>query len=143
MRIGEFAQSVGLTTATVRYYERRGLLDQAERASNNYRNYTPMDMRRIEYVLRARQLGLTLQEIRNLLRQSDAHHDGCRDVWQLLERKLRGMEETIVWMQQQSDRLRAHLQNCAEVTDCDPEPGMGCRLIASFEPGPDWQVPND
>ena len=72
MRIGEFAQSVGLTTATVRYYERRGLLDQAERASNNYRNYTPMDMRRIEYVLRARQLGLTLQEIRNLLRQSDS-----------------------------------------------------------------------
>lgn len=64
--IGVLARSAEVSVETVRYYERRGLLDQPERGAG-YRQYSDDDVRRLQFVRRAKGLGFTLAEIRELL----------------------------------------------------------------------------
>lgn len=67
LRIAEVADRVGISTATVRYYERIGVLPAAERADNGYRMYDDRIVERLEFVARAKQLGCTLEEITDLV----------------------------------------------------------------------------
>lgn len=67
MKIGELANRVGVNIQTVRYYERRGLLPEPERTESGYREYDEHDIHRMEFILRAKDLGFTLTEIRELM----------------------------------------------------------------------------
>lgn len=74
MKIGELAQRAGVGIDTVRYYEREGLLPKAPRLASGYRVYDQNDIRRLRFVRRAKALGFTLPEIRELLALS-SHRD--------------------------------------------------------------------
>ena len=66
--IGRLAEAAGVHVETVRYYERRGLLEQPARpAGASYREYSPDDVWRLQLIGRATLLGFTLAEIRDLL----------------------------------------------------------------------------
>jgi DNA-binding transcriptional MerR regulator len=65
--IGVLARSAGVSVETIRYYERRGLLDQPASEGFGYRQYSEDDVRRLRFVRRAKSLGFTLKEIRELL----------------------------------------------------------------------------
>jgi MerR family copper efflux transcriptional regulator len=67
MRIGELAQRAGVGIDTVRYYEREGLLRPPPRAASGYRSYAAVDVQRLRFVRRAKQLGFTLPQVRELL----------------------------------------------------------------------------
>jgi MerR family mercuric resistance operon transcriptional regulator len=67
LKIGELAQLTGLSIKTIRYYERRGLLEQPPRTEGGYRLYGPEEIARLRFVQRAKLLGLTLEEIRELV----------------------------------------------------------------------------
>lgn len=66
LRIAEVAERAGITTATIRYYERIGVLPPAPRAGNGYRNYDEQIVERLAFVNRAKQLGCSLDEITDL-----------------------------------------------------------------------------
>lgn len=68
MRIGELARQAGVTPKAVRFYERAGLLPPAARAPNGYRVYTAADLARLRFIVRMRRLGLTVADLRDLLR---------------------------------------------------------------------------
>jgi MerR family transcriptional regulator, copper efflux regulator len=67
MRIGELARLVGISTSALRYSERAGLVGAAARTEAGYRTYGPDTAGRVEFLLRAKALGLSLQEVRKLL----------------------------------------------------------------------------
>ena len=67
LRIAEVADRVGISTATVRYYERIGVLPEPERADNGYRLYDDHTVERLGFIARAKQLGCTLEEIGELV----------------------------------------------------------------------------
>lgn len=67
MKIGELAEQTGVNVQTVRYYERRGLLPEPERTCSGYRRYDDRDLLRLRFILRAKALGFTLSEVRELL----------------------------------------------------------------------------
>ena len=67
MRIGELASQANVAIETLRYYERRGLLQEPERSAAGYRAYRPETVRRVRFIRRAQQLGFTLREIADLL----------------------------------------------------------------------------
>ena len=71
MTIGDLAAAAGVGIDTVRYYERRGVLPQPARASSGYRQYDATDLERLRQVLRAKALGFTLTEIRDLADDAD------------------------------------------------------------------------
>ena len=81
MKIGELAQRAGVRIDTVRYYERQGLLPAPQRQASGYRRYEDSDVARLRFVRRAKALGFTLIEIRELLalsgrREEDASDEG-------------------------------------------------------------------
>ena len=67
MRIGELAAQAGVPAATVRYYERRGLIGRPGRSPSGYREYTEAEVDRIRFIKRAQDLGFALEEIQDLL----------------------------------------------------------------------------
>ena len=67
LTIGRLADEVGVSIDTVRFYEKRGLLPEPARTAGGYRAYSPDDTWRLRFILRAKELGFTLREIRELL----------------------------------------------------------------------------
>ena len=67
LRISEVADRAGITTATVRYYERVGVLPAAVRSANGYRSYDERTVERLGFIGRAKQLGCTLEEVGEIL----------------------------------------------------------------------------
>ena len=64
--IGELAKEVGLTTRTLRYWEEVGIIEAAERADGANRGYTPYYVRRIKFIMKLKELGLTIKEMQDL-----------------------------------------------------------------------------
>src|SRR5512141_2983792 len=66
MQIGELSRSLGMTTRTLRLYEQMGLIDPPQRTEGGIRYYTKDDIRRIRFVLKLKELGLSLQQMQEL-----------------------------------------------------------------------------
>lgn len=67
MNIGTVAEKSGVPAKTIRYYETIGLIRPAKRRPNGYRNYSVADMRTLHFIKRARSLGFSVEEVRDLL----------------------------------------------------------------------------
>ena len=65
-QIGELSRSLGVTTRTLRLYEQMGLIDPPQRTEGRIRYYTKEDIRRIRFVLKLKELGLSLQQMQEL-----------------------------------------------------------------------------
>jgi MerR family mercuric resistance operon transcriptional regulator len=75
----ELARRTGCNLETVRYYEKAGLLPEPPRTASGYRSYDTTHERRLRFVLRARELGFSLDEIRELLRLVDERDRPCAE----------------------------------------------------------------
>lgn len=116
LTIGKVAKASGLSVETIRYYEREGLLLPTGRSASGYRYYAESSVQRLRFIRRAKQLGFTLVEIRNLLVLSEGRGDQS-EIKALTQDKLTIIEQRIEDLQ----RMRAALQSLAE--RC---PGQGC-----------------
>jgi len=64
--IGDLAQSLGLTTRTIRYWEEVGILESVQRSDGATRGFTPYYVRRIKFIIKLKELGLTIKEMQDL-----------------------------------------------------------------------------
>src|SRR5260370_22519258 len=81
IRIGDPSRQPGCNVETIRYYERVGLLPRPPRSAARYRLYETGDVRRLNFVRRARELGFTLEEVRALLALAGSDgNDTCAEV---------------------------------------------------------------
>jgi MerR family mercuric resistance operon transcriptional regulator len=130
LRIGDLAREAGCRTETIRYYERIGLLRRPARTGAGYRAYDASDMKRLRFIRRARQLGFTTEEVRELLRLADSGGDHCADVQDLATGHLRAVHARIAALQ----RLAATLD---EMTSrCGQGDRPACPIVESlFEDG--------
>jgi Hg(II)-responsive transcriptional regulator len=94
MRIGEAAAAASVTVQTLRYYERRGLLDKPKRQPSGYRAYTDETVRIVRFIKRAQELGFTLSNIEPLLRLT-VEHSPCKEVQSVARAKLTELDEKI------------------------------------------------
>lgn len=101
---GKLAQLAHLNAETIRFYEREGILPKVTRAENGYRRYSPDALERIQFVGRAKNLGFSLNQIRDLLQIQDASGPACLQVKDLLTDKLASIREKkqeIEWLEGQ------------------------------------------
>jgi len=113
--IGRLAEAAGVNVETVRYYERRGLLERPVRRGSEYREYSDVDVARLRFIRRAKTLGFTLTEIRELLPAADRRCTG--DVLAAARAKLAIVEEAMAEQQAQRQRLVRLIDVCADGGD--------------------------
>jgi MerR family copper efflux transcriptional regulator len=116
MRIGELARRAGVTTRTVRYYEGLGLLT-ARREGGGHRQYEEQALRRLEKIDWLKGMGLTLEEIREVIPLYFGERTGARGrkkMIALLERRLAQTEERIEGLEEHRDELRAAIGRLSE-----------------------------
>lgn len=113
MTIGELAGAAGVKVATVRYYERRGVLPEPERDAAGYRVYDRDDLWRLAFVKRAKRLGFTLAEIVDLLEARTAG-DGVREVRERAEGKMAALGEEMARLEETRRRLERLVSACAQ-----------------------------
>jgi MerR family transcriptional regulator, mercuric resistance operon regulatory protein len=78
--IGALASRGAVNIETIRYYEKIGVMPKAARSAGGYRLYTAEHLRRLTFVRRGRELGFSLDEVRELLRLVDGHAYTCAQV---------------------------------------------------------------
>ena len=108
MRSGELARLTGVSTDTLRHYERSGLLPRPGRTPGNYRSYSASSQRRVELIQRALGIGFSLSELKAILAVRDAGGAPCRQVRQLLSSKIGLVNEQIqslILLQTELNRL--------------------------------------
>lgn len=110
MKIGQLAQRVGVGIDTVRYYERESLLPKAQRLASGYRIYDDSDLRRLHFVCRARTLGFTVPQIRELLALSGQREDDMAGMKAAALHKLADVDARLTELQ----RIRSGLQALVE-----------------------------
>jgi DNA-binding transcriptional MerR regulator len=95
LKIGDLARITGLSIKTIRYYESRGLLEKPPRTEGGYRLYGPEEVARLRFVQRAKLLGLTLEEIRELVELAVRCNEGeiVPRLEEVLEAKLEATEQ--------------------------------------------------
>ena len=130
MRIGEVAGRVGVTTKTVRYYERIGLLPEADRTESGYRSYGPDAVDRLEFIRESQATGFSLTEIRSILELKDHGEQSCEHTIALLTRHLAEIDEQIERLRRAREEIAelAARATAADPADCtDPH---RCQVIA-------------
>jgi DNA-binding transcriptional MerR regulator len=111
LTIGKLAARAGVGVETVRFYQRRGLLEQPQRRGSRFREYTTSDQQRLAFIRRARELGFTLSEISELLGPDGGRDAG--DVIAAAEAKLAAISEQIRELAEVQCRLRRLVRVCA------------------------------
>ena len=112
MRIGELAKATGTKAETIRYYEREGILPAADRTDSNYRDYSDNHLAALTFVRRARQLGFSMAQVRELLALSDRVDNPCQVVDELVREQLEEVEQKILDLSSLRDELRLMLRSC-------------------------------
>ena len=95
MLIKELAARTGVPAKTIRYYEAAGLLPQAARSANNYRQYTPADVERLRFVASARSLGFDLAAIAEILAARERGIAPCERVLTALNDRLADLDRRL------------------------------------------------
>ena len=116
--IGKLAAAAGVNVETVRYYERRGLIDQPA-SSGGYRRYGAEHIERLAFIRRAQSMGFSLDEITELVQLNDMTDH--RQARQLAEAKLATISERIAHLQQMQHALQHLVKTC--------KPGKPCPII--------------
>jgi MerR family Zn(II)-responsive transcriptional regulator of zntA len=118
LRIGDLARASGLTRDALRYYERKGLLPRSARTSGGFRQYEATALNRIRFIKQAQAHGLTLREIRELVRQeAGAGRIRCRRVRDLLARKLTELDARRRELDAFAATVREYLAMCNRALD--------------------------
>lgn len=112
MKIGEFARRVGVPIDTVRYYERNGLLPPPPRRASGYRDFDDSDVTRLRFVLRAKSLGFSLAEVRELAVLADAHGGDIQHIRSIAVERLTHIEQRIAELVRVRDALRDVVAQC-------------------------------
>lgn len=124
MRIGKLAEKADVTIETVRYYQRRGLLDTPERPYGENRHYTSEHLDRLRFIKRAQALGFSLSEIESLLSLSASN---CTEAEQFANRKLLLVREELADL----SRIEAVLEQAVDRCRVR-QPYEGCPIIESL-----------
>lgn len=95
MRIGQLAEATGTTTKTLRFYEESGLLPPTERLASGYRDYAEEAVGRVGFIHRGQAAGLTLAQIRQILKIREHGQTPCSHVQGLLGERLRELDAQI------------------------------------------------
>lgn len=128
MRIGELSRNSATPIDTIRFYEREGLLPAPARTEGNYRIYEAAHADRLGFIRQCRNLDMTLNEVRVLLRFKDQSHSDCGEVNDLLDEHIGHVAQRIQELRALEAELSALRKLCAA-----PRAAVDCGILQGIE----------
>ena len=129
MNIGKAAKASGVSAKMIRYYESIGLLPGADRSANGYRDYGTDDLHRLKFVRRARELGFSIERIRDLLSLWSDRDKGNAEVRAVANAHIAELETQALRLQEMIGTLRSLVRSCRGESRAD------CPIIADLGDG--------
>jgi MerR family transcriptional regulator, copper efflux regulator len=127
---GQLAQRAGVNLETVRFYEKEGLLAPASRTASGYRQFAEATVERLEFVKRAKALGFSLGDIRELLVLQAKNNHCCAEVKQRLQSKLAIVLEKRAELEKLEEDLRSALRKCnRQLKEFGSRHAEGCPVL--------------
>ena len=127
--IGELSKRTDTKVVTIRYYEGLGILPIAPRSKSNYRVYGQDQLERLLFVRRARALGFTLQQVRDLLTMTEQKGRDCCAVDEIARSHLADVERKVADLSRLANELKRVLRQCRGGTIKD------CRIVEALSGG--------
>ncbi|MGD8173529.1 Zn(2+)-responsive transcriptional regulator [Vibrio sp. TRT 21S02] len=130
-QIGELAKRCGVTTDTLRFYEKNQLINPAGRSESGYRLYSDENQKQVSFILKAKDLGLSLEEIKELLEiKLEATEHSCAEVKAITSAKLALIDQKITEL----TRIRSALKKINDAC-CghDNDDASHCSILAALE----------
>jgi MerR family copper efflux transcriptional regulator len=127
--IRDVAAAAGMRPEAVRYYERLKMLEPDGRTAAGYRVYSPEAIERIRFIKRAQRLGLTLDEIREVLRLKYSGQSPCACVRAILKRKLVELERQMAEMEEVRREIERSLRKFHTLARLPHEASAICPII--------------
>lgn len=121
LSIGDLSKRTGVKVPTIRYYEQMGLLAAAERSEGNQRRYEPQDLERLAFIRHARDLGLDISAIRELIALSQHPHRPCGNADRIAADHLKSVRdkiEKLKKLEQELARIVSHCDGDHAIEDC-------------------------
>ncbi len=129
LTIGKVAKKAGIGTETVRFYERRGLIDEPPRGPSGYRHYPESVVHRLLFIRNAKELGFTLNEIRELLALRIDPTTTCGAVKRRAEEKIADIDEKLRLLRKMKRALAKLTESCSGSGPID-----SCPILRSLDP---------
>jgi len=142
LRPGELARLAGVSADTLRHYERLGILPTSPRTNGGYRMFPASAVERVQLAQRALQLGFSLNELSEILRNRDSGGVPCHRVLNLTEEKLHLLGQRIEELQQTQDYMRKLVRDWRKKLKHTP-PGSKARLLHSLVDKPKTKTGQD
>ena len=130
LKIGEVAKESGVGIEALRFYERSGLLGRPGRTQSGYRLYDAEVLTRLDFIKRAQVLGFSLHEIKQIIADKQAGRSPCREVREIVRRRLDDFDEKLKEMRRYRRELGDALVRWEETGELD---GHVCGLIEGTE----------
>ncbi len=129
-KIGKLAKILSVSTDTLRYYEKHNLLSATNRTQNGYRLYNDADLRIMHFIVRAKSVGFSLNEIKELLSlKVDKDSHSCGEVKMFTEQKLIQVEKKITELVRFKDSLQLLVNACCG----GDEQATNCSILSALE----------
>jgi len=132
MKVSDLARAADVTGETVRHYTREALLHPQRDPGNGYQLYDADDLNRLRFIQRARTLGFSLREVREILEHADHGDSPCPMVRDLLAERLPEIQSRIRELQALATRMEHALATWRDMPDGTPDGHSLCRLIESL-----------
>jgi len=129
MRVTELAKAMNTTPDTVRYYTRIGLIVPIKSPDNGYKTYGERVQQRLKFILSARHLDFSVEEIKDILAESDKGHSACPLVREIVEHRLAETEKQFQAALLLREKLRNAISDWQSKPDKTPTGHMICHLI--------------
>ena len=121
MKINQLSKLTNVLSKTIRYYEDVGLLPKASRHSNGYREYSSIDVERLVFIRRCRELQIPLEQIKVLIQVQTDKSSSCNEVDLLIEQQLEKVRKTISELSLLEKTLHTLATSCSNniVGECE------------------------
>jgi len=132
MQVKQIAQSLSVSADTVRYYTRIGYLSPARNLNNGYKEYGQKDVDRMRFILGARQLGFSVEDIGLFIKEAGKGRTACPMVRNLVSHRLKETEARFKEAQALRNRMKKAVREWEDKPNKVPTGNMVCHLIENF-----------
>ena len=126
LTIGRLAEAAGVNVETIRFYQRKGLMQEPDRPQGGIRRYAGTDLERVRFIKSAQRLGFSLDEVGDLLKLEDGSH--CTEAREQAERKLADVRTKLADLHRIEATLTTLVEQC-----CTAKGEVRCPLIESLQ----------